>query len=204
MGKRSFPRNDFYVARQRPDRCQRSQQHHTAQIFLPFSQPLRQRTEAMISRVKSLMCDAVAVCGLTLLVLVWGCGGGGTSTPAVPLTLKSIAVTGASSVNVGATDPFTATGTFSDGTTRNLTASVTWSSSTPANATISATGLATGVHSSTTMIAAKDNATGITSPAVTLTVVAVLSSIAITPIPPFTTPPARPQHFAPPPPFNTA
>lgn len=137
----------------------------------------------MSSRVKSIMCDAVAVCGLTLLALVSGCGGGGSSTPAPTLKLKSIAVTGGSSVNVGATDPFTATGTFTDGTTQNLTTSVTWSSSTPANATISGTGLATGVHSGTTMITAKDSATGITSPAVTVTVVAVLSSIAIAPMP---------------------
>jgi hypothetical protein len=111
------------------------------------------------------------------------------------LTLKSIAVTGTSAENVGATDPFTATGTFSDGTTRNLTASVTWSSPTPANATISATGLATGVHSGTTMITAKDNATGITSPAVTLTVVAVLSSIAITPMPAVNIAPGGTQNF---------
>lgn len=150
----------------------------------------------MISRVKPLMCDAVAVCGLTLLLLVSGCGGGGTSTSAVTLTLKSIAVTGASSVNVGAPAPFTATGTFSDGTTRNLTASVTWSSSTAANATISGTGLATGVLSGTTMITAKDNATGITSPAVTLTVVAVLSSIAITPMPAFNIAPGGTQNFS--------
>lgn len=150
----------------------------------------------MSSRVKSIMCNAVAVCGLALLVLVSGCGGGGTSTPAVTSTLKSIAVTGGSSVNVGATDPFTATGTFSDGTTQNLTASVTWSSSTPANATISGTGLATGVHSGTTMITAKDNATGITSPAVTLTVVAVLSSIAITPMPAVNIAPGGTQNFS--------
>jgi hypothetical protein len=102
---------------------------------------------------------------------------------AQPAALKSIAVTGGSSVNVGATDQFAATGTLTDNTTKDLTTSVTWSSATPANATISGTGVATGVHSGTTMITATDSATGITSPAVTLTVVAVLSSIAITPAP---------------------
>ncbi len=45
-------------------------------------------------------------------------------------TLSSIAVTPANpSINVGATQPFTATGTFSDRTTRDLTNFVTWTSS---------------------------------------------------------------------------
>jgi trimeric autotransporter adhesin len=247
----------------------------------------------MSSRVGSMICDAVAVCGLTLLALVSGCGGGGTSTPAATLmsiainpsaatnipkgatqqftasgtfsdnstkdittsvtwasdnssavtisntastqglatavassgtahisasmsgitsptvtvtaqsaALKSIAVTDSSSlmVNVFATDQFTATGTLTDGTTQNLTASVMWSSSTPANAAISGTGLATGVHSGTTMITA--SATGITSPAVTLTVVAALSTIAITPAPTANIPLGDTQNFSAPATFN--
>jgi Bacterial Ig-like domain (group 2)/Putative Ig domain len=230
-----------------------------------------------------LMCAVVAVCGLTVLALVSGCGGGGTAAPAAtlksivinpsaatnipkgatqqftatgtfsdnstrdittsvtwasdntsavtisntglataaassgtahisaslsgitsatvtvtaqPAALKSIAVTDTSSlmVNVFATDQFTATGTLTDGTTQNLTASAMWSSSTPANATISGTGLATGVHSGTTMITA--SATGITSPAVTLTVVAVLSTIAITPAPTANIPLGGAQNFS--------
>jgi hypothetical protein len=115
---------------------------------------------------------------------------------AQPAALKSIAVTDSSSlvVNVFATDQFTATGTLTDGTTQNLAASVMWSSSTPANATISGTGLATGVHSGTTMITA--SATGITSPAATLTVVAVLSTIAITPAPTANIPLGGTQNFS--------
>jgi len=45
-------------------------------------------------------------------------------------TLSSIAVTPANpTINVGATQPFTATGTFSDKTTRDITNFVVWSSS---------------------------------------------------------------------------
>src|SRR5579859_2862025 len=111
---------------------------------------------------------------------------GVTSTPAVTLTvfsLTSIAVTPATPAHlkVGATQQFTATGTFSDGTSSDISATVTWNSGTPATATISATGLATGVAAGTTQITASQG--GVTStPAVTLTVIS-LTSIAITPNP---------------------
>src|SRR5215475_3202456 len=97
-------------------------------------------------------------------------------------TLKSIAVTPATPAHlkVGATQQFTATATFSDGSTSDISATVTWTSATTATATISATGLATAVAGGTTQITAAQ--TGVTSPAVTLTVIA-LQSIAITPNP---------------------
>ena len=64
--------------------------------------------------------------------------------------LTSIAVTPAqSSVAVGSTQQFTATGTYNNGTSNNITASAIWSSSNTSVATISNTsgsqGLATGV-----------------------------------------------------------
>jgi uncharacterized protein YjdB len=60
--------------------------------------------------------------------------------------LQSIAVTPASaSVMKGATQAFTAMGTYSDNTTADLTSSATWSSSDTSIATIAATGVATGV-----------------------------------------------------------
>ena len=64
---------------------------------------------------------------LTLLILPAGCGGGGGGgTPAGP-TLVSISVTPATaSIASGASQQFSATGTFSDGTTQNLTSQVTW------------------------------------------------------------------------------
>lgn len=95
---------------------------------------------------------------LLLFALVTGCGGGGSSNP-TPQTLVSIGVTPTDpSIATGATQQFTATGTYSDNTTQDLTASVTWSSSATAVATISNTagsnGKATSVAAGTTTIKA--------------------------------------------------
>jgi trimeric autotransporter adhesin len=69
----------------------------------------------------------------------------GTTTLTVTApTLVSIAVTPAnSSITVGSTQQFTATGTYSDSSTQNLTSTATWSSSATGVATIAAGGLAT-------------------------------------------------------------
>ena len=98
-------------------------------------------------------------------------------------TLVSISVTPYSPANlaVGSTQRFVATGIYSDGTTPVITAQVTWTSSNNSIASI-ATGLATGVAVGSTSITASES--GITSPAVTLTVITSasnLSSIAVTP-----------------------
>ena len=75
-----------------------------------------------------------------------------TGSPAV---LKSIAVTPANpSVPKGETEPFTATGTFSDQSTQDITGQVTWASGTPSVATVNATGLATGLTTGTSTISA--------------------------------------------------
>ncbi len=59
------------------------------------------------------------------------------------VTLQSIAVTPASpTITIGATEQFTATGTYSDNSTQSLTSQVTWNSSNSAIATI--TGSRTG------------------------------------------------------------
>lgn len=71
-----------------------------------------------------------------------------TSLTIAPLT---------TSISVGATQQFSATGTFSDGTQQDLTGQVSWSSSNVNVATISTTGLATGVASGSTTIAAAIN-----------------------------------------------
>jgi trimeric autotransporter adhesin len=102
-------------------------------------------------------------------------GTGGTLTAP---TLVSIAVTPANpSVAKGATQQFTATGTYSDSSTQNLTASVTWSSNKPAVASITAAALATGVAAGSTTIQATSGAisgsTGLTVTAPTLVSVAV-------------------------------
>ena len=69
--------------------------------------------------------------------------------------LKSIAVTPTNSnIVIGATQQFTATGTYSDRSTQNLTSQATWTSSNPGVATINTSGLATGVSTGATTISA--------------------------------------------------
>jgi hypothetical protein len=78
-----------------------------------------------------------------------------TGLTVTPPVLVSIAVTPANpSITVGATQQFTATGTYSDSSTQDLTASVTWTSSVPSVATINSSGLATAVAAGTTNIQA--------------------------------------------------
>ena len=75
--------------------------------------------------------------------------------PGVALTLTSIALTPANpNLLVGATQQFTATGTYSDGSTQNVTSQATWTSSSTAAATINASGLATAVSAGTTTLTA--------------------------------------------------
>jgi len=72
------------------------------------------------------------------------------------------------SITKGATQQFTATGTFSDSTTQVLSNAV-WASATPGVATINATGLATGVGAGTSTISATvGSITGSTPLTVTL------------------------------------
>ncbi len=96
------------------------------------------------------------------------------------VTLSSIAVTPAGpSINAGATQQFTATGTYSDESTENITSSVTWSSSQTGTATITSGGLATaGAAGSTTITATLGAISGNT----TLTVVELdVTDITVTP-----------------------
>jgi len=97
----------------------------------------------------------------------------------IPPALLSIAVTPvAPSIALGASQQFTANGTFSDGTTQAVAA--TWTSASPAVATVpAATGLATGASAGSAVISA---AYGGKTASTTLTVTpAVLLSIAVTP-----------------------
>jgi type IV pilus assembly protein PilY1 len=91
--------------------------------------------------------------------------------PPPPPTLVSITVTPANqTIDVGQTEQYTATGTYSDGSTLNLTAEVTWTSTTTSVATIASGGLASAVAAgSTTIGATLDSVSGST----TLTVVPV-------------------------------
>ena len=121
----------------------------------------------------------VLLLGVSLFV---GCGGnsgsGGVTPPPAP-TLVSIAISPASSsIVVGSTQQFSATGTYSDGSTKAVAAN--WLSATPSVATINTSGLATGVAAGTSMITATS---GSISGQTTLTVTNPLVSIAVTPSP---------------------
>ena len=101
--------------------------------------------------------NATAVAaGIATITATYGRSIAGSAALTVnPPTLVSIAVTAASSsIAVGATDQFTATGTYSNNSTQNITTSVTWSSSNPSVATISSSGNATAVAAGTTTITA--------------------------------------------------
>ena len=76
-----------------------------------------------------------------------------SAQPAATLTSITVAPANAT-LAVGATQQYTATGTYSDSSTQNLTNQVTWASSNTAAATISSTGLATGVGGGTTTVSA--------------------------------------------------
>ena len=116
---------------------------------------------------------------LAVSLLSLGCGG---LSVGKGKTMIAIVVTPATaSMAVGASQQFTATGTYSDGSTAAVTASVTWTSSSPSIATITTAGMATAVAAgSSTMTASLSGISG----AATLTVgvaAKTLSSIAVTP-----------------------
>ncbi|TKB27207.1 DUF4082 domain-containing protein [Desulfopila sp. IMCC35006] len=87
---------------------------------------------------------------------------------AQPPLLANISVTPVSpTISTGATKQFTATGTYTDGSTQNITNQTTWTSSSKGVATINSFGLATGVSSGvTTIAAALSSVTGNTTLAV--------------------------------------
>ena len=80
-------------------------------------------------------------------------------------TLSSIAVTPSNpSVDMNATQQFTATGTYSDSSTTDLTSTVTWGSSNTSLATINSSGLTTGVAAgSATITATSGSVSGTTT-----------------------------------------
>src|SRR5438094_487745 len=105
---------------------------------------------------------------------------GSASLTVSAATLVSIAVIPAnSSMAVGTTKQFTATGTYSDTSAQDITSSVLWSSSSAATATINNQGAATSVATGTTTITA---ALGSVSGSTQLTVsIAHLTLITISP-----------------------
>ncbi|PRC94818.1 Ig-like domain-containing protein [Solimicrobium silvestre] len=128
---------------------------------------------------------------LFFIFMMTACGGGGggsssnssnptqsTATATPPPTLQSINVTPtSSSMAIGSTRQYIATGKYSDGTSQAIQ-SPTWSSSSIANATISSTGLATSLQPGNTEITASSN--GVTGSANLTITAASLQSIVVT------------------------
>jgi trimeric autotransporter adhesin len=113
--------------------------------------------------------------GTAVITATLGTISGSTGLTVTAATLVSIAITPLSpSMTDGTTQPFTATGTYTDNSTQNLTSSVTWTSSDTTIASISnaagSSGVATAAGVGTTLIGA---ALGpVTSPVATLTATA--------------------------------
>ena len=115
--------------------------------------------------------------GTSTIKAVSGTVSGSTTLTVTAVTLVSIAVTPVNpSIAKGATQQFTATGTFSDNSTQNLTGSVTWSSATTGVATITTSGLATAVAAGTSTIKA---ASGAISGSTTLTVTSTSTTLQV-------------------------
>jgi uncharacterized protein YjdB len=121
-----------------------------------------------------------------------GCGSGTTaSTGAIAgsttgnsstKTLTAVAVTPANvSLNVGATQQFAATGTYSDGSQTDVTSSATWASSNAVVATVNATGMLNALTQGTASVTAKLGSASATASATVNPSLKSLTSIAITP-----------------------
>jgi hypothetical protein len=122
--------------------------------------------------------------GATTVTATSGSISGSTTLTVTPAALLSIAVApGSASIPLGATQQFSATGTYSDGTTKDLSSTAAWTSSIATVAPISSTGLASSAALGTTTITATS---GSVNGSTALTVIApVLSSITVTPANPF-------------------
>src|SRR5207249_3998761 len=95
-------------------------------------------------------------------------------------TLQSITVSPATaSVAAGNTQPFTATGMYSDGSTHDVTSTASWTSSDPTVAVIDATGNATALDNGQVTIQAS---IGSVSGSATLTVTPGQLDAVITPV----------------------
>ena len=122
------------------------------------------------------LATGVAAGAATVTATLTGVEGGAELTVTPSLTAVSVTPTPVS-LNVGATQQFTATATYSDGSTHNVTTTAQWSVVNTAVATINPSGVATAVASGSTAVTASFG--GMTGTA-TLNVRA-LTSISISP-----------------------
>jgi uncharacterized protein YjdB len=137
-------------------------------------------TSSNILAVSSSGLGTAVAAGNSTLSATSGSITGTTSVTVTNATLVSLAIAPAnSSMPIGASKQFTATGTFSDSSTQDVTQLVLWKSSNAAAASINAAGLASSFVAGTTTIQAQ---LGSVAQSTTLTVSIVdLVSIAISP-----------------------
>jgi hypothetical protein len=123
--------------------------------------------------------------GTTIQAAVGSIQGSTPLTVTAPILVSIAVAPPTSSIALGLSQQFTATGTFTDGSTQNLTAAVAWGSSTGA-ATISSVGLAASVNQGGAVISASSGslqgiaALSVTAPALTaISVTPANSSLAL-------------------------
>jgi len=147
--------------------------------------PSRPRCLFCLPLVSSLIIATAAIAGCASSSRVGSSSPGSGKGSTTPPALLSIAVSpSVATVAPGATQQFTATGTWSDGSTGDVTSTANWSSSSTSVATITPAGLATAAAAGITTLTA--SISGVSGTA-TLTVTPAapsLSSIAITPTAP--------------------
>ena len=143
--------------------------------------------DGTIATVNSQGIASSVALGSTTVTATSGTISGSTTLTVSPAVLVSIAVTPAiPTIPLGTSEPFTATGTYTDGSTQNITGTAQWSSDTAAVAAISnaapTQGLASSVGEGTATITATS---GAVAGSTTLTVTtAALVSLAVTPATP--------------------
>ena len=121
----------------------------------------------------------------TAYINAWVPGTVGTATITVNSKLISItaATSDPSNLVVGSTRQFTANGRFADGELKSISSLVTWVSSNTSVAIVNSAGVVTGITPGMVTIAA--TLSGITSPPVSLRVVATTSTVIQTTQPPY-------------------
>ena len=113
-------------------------------------------SSSSVARISSSgLATGVSVGVTTILATLGGVTGAAPLTVQSSVILTSITVTPSNAtITTGASQPFTARGTYSDGSEQNITSQATWTSSNAGVATIDAGGLALGISAGTTTVSA--------------------------------------------------
>lgn len=115
-------------------------------------------TKQGVATVSSTGLMTAVADGVSVIHATYEEGSTQTIVTVTSATLSSITISPlGTTISVGGTQQYTATGTYSDGSSRDVTGSVTWTSDYTNVATISTAGLATGVAAGSTVISATLN-----------------------------------------------